>query len=577
MARLGRRVIHSNQIRQSLGPVIFVLSLDSSILSLIAARATPLQTFEPDIYSAIPVSAWTLITVAMLVPVVTFFLAGRMEFASRTVVRWLLAAFVASFVCFSLIPWARYPAGFDRWDSWYHFAETDTVIASGHTTAANFYPATHLYLAGLAMESGLPLTPIFRLFPALLSGLILALTYLVCELMGLGHRAGFVGSVGMSTVLSLPFVVPLSLSLLFLISVIPFVFEARQTLARSILFSVFVGALTITHLLTEISFAVGVSCLLIATHFVGSRPASGRFVKLATVSFVLLLTWTVYMTAVYISPIRLFEQIVSTGSFRARNYTGILSGVGLTGIAAALVIVKLVLSRSAVLSLAAPAAKRGLVAVGRSAISLEAAFATWAVGNFLVLSVLGLAFGSGTLGDVVDRFINYGMVGVVFLLGMSFSRWRHLSRKQAVVALVMGTALIVSQVAFTFPSPATARYNFAVSSTDTSGLTWLSANLRNRHSFNASDYVHAMMSGLVGQDNATNLGLEFGSRLPVHLGCTPGAPPTADVMIVTSFDLYVFGRRGELEPSDLSCVSRSGIYDTVYDNGAFSVLMRGGA
>ena len=89
--------------------------------------------------------------------------------------------------------------------------------------------------------------------------------------------------------------------------------------------------------------------------------------------------------------------------------------------------------------------------------------------------------------------------------------------------------------------------------------------------------VHAMMSGLVGLDNATMLGLQFGSRLPVHLGCFPGASPTAEVMIVTSFDLYVFGRRGEIQRSDLDCVARSGAYDTVYDNGAFSVFMRAGA
>src|SRR5205807_9776132 len=125
-------------------------------------------------------------------------------------------------------------------------------------------------------------------------------------------------------------------------------------------------------------------------------------------SIVFLITWTVYMTSVYISPVRLFQQLVTTGAFRSRDYVGILSGVGLAGLAAVVVVANILLSRLAVLSAAAPAAVEGLKATKARRSTLETAFGTWAVGNFLVLSALGLAFGTGTIGEVVDRFINFG-------------------------------------------------------------------------------------------------------------------------------------------------------------------------
>src|SRR5438034_9323366 len=137
-ARFGTHVV------RTIGPLVFVLSLNLALLSLLSARGSPLQIFEPDFYGSASMATWIMVATAMLIPVMGYVFAVKFEFASASIVRWFLAAFVVSFVGSLLIPWSRYPAGFDRWDSWYHLAETNVVIITGHTSVANFYPATHL-------------------------------------------------------------------------------------------------------------------------------------------------------------------------------------------------------------------------------------------------------------------------------------------------------------------------------------------------------------------------------------------------------------------------------------------------
>ena len=78
-------------------------------------------------------------------------------------------------------------------DSWYHLAEVKSVIATGHISNSNFYPATHILLSSVSEFSGVGPTVLFRGFPAVVSFFILSGAYFACKWLGINHKGGFVG------------------------------------------------------------------------------------------------------------------------------------------------------------------------------------------------------------------------------------------------------------------------------------------------------------------------------------------------------------------------------------------------
>ena len=132
---------------------------------------------------------------------------------------------------------------------------------------------------------------------------------------------------------------------------------------------------------------------------------------------------------------------------------------------------------------------------------------------------------------------------VVFLAGLSIHRLSKSHAKKGLSVAVICTLMILGQAFFFYPAPATGRYNWETGASDLSGLSWIGSHVQVRSNFVGSTYDHAILSGLIGQQKATQLGLTFGMVLPTHLGCPANPGSSADFVIVTAFDLYVLGRR----------------------------------
>lgn len=557
------------QRHNRIGLLVLTLCFNLAVVALIEARQSPLSDYEPDIYSAIPPAGWIAIFAALSIPVGLFWYSWASGSGASKLTKWLVTSFIVANCGLQLIPWARYPAGYDRWDSWYHLAEVNLITQTGHFSVGNVYPAIHLLAAAMGQVSGTPPVGVFAVLPTILGGLTLATTFVACRLLGVDHSGAFAGVVGMSVLLTLPIVLPLALSVLFLVLIIGVYFSQRSSVGYLVIFLVALMALVLSHLLTAISLLVGLISIVS-----WSQDRLLRVRSTLLLSSVIVATWVFWMTRVYLSPVQVIARIVATGTFAARDYAAILAGVGLTGFAALVAVLEILLPRLGMVSLSIPSARTAIRDFFQRRSSKEALLGRWAVGNLFILIILGSLFGSGTIGDILDRFINYGLLPVVFLSALATRRWWTLGKRAVATALVILLVVVFGHVVFYYPSPITYQYNWEAGSTDIAGLSWIGQRVEPGYSFNGSTFAHAMLSGLIGESNASTLGLTFGSVLPKHLDCPGGQGHTADFVVVTSFDLYVLDRRGDLKLQDLGCALNSGQYDLIYSNGAFWTLAR---
>ncbi len=305
-------------LHRKVGILVLVINLDLAVYALIGAKTLPLGLYEPNLYFVVSPATWLLLGLAFVMPLTLFCACLASSSLSKELTRWLVASLIVANVGFLLVPWVRYPAGYDRWDSWYHLAETKIVLQSGHFSGGNVYPATHLLLASLTEICGIPPGVVFRFFPAFLGALTLMIAYAACELIGIDYVGAFIGVVGLSALLYLPLVLPFSLSLLFLIMSMSVVLRERTSLPYRVIFATSLSALVFSHLLTAISLLVGLAAVTGISRGRWAHAASGLMI-----SFVLIAAWIFLMTRVYLSPIRVISQIVATGSFGARDYAEI--------------------------------------------------------------------------------------------------------------------------------------------------------------------------------------------------------------------------------------------------------------
>ena len=539
------------------GPLILMISVDFSLTALVGASSAPLGLYEPDIYTSIPLWAWSSVFLAFAIPLVTYFLLMIRTRFPMPIAKWLVAAYVSANFALLLMPWARYPAGYDRWDSWYHLAEATYVARTGHTTATNIYPATHLLLVTFAGATGASLKNVFSIFPTLISSLLLLSAYAAAAWARIDPRQRFLVVLAISALQIAPAVFPIAFSFVYLVWIVGFFLSFAPGVGRHILLLMLFAALVITHLLTAVSVVIGL--VAVAVLFGQKSRSRNRFSLVATV---LMFSWVFWFTQAYVSPTLLVADIVATGTFRARNYTQILAGVGLTGIDALLVVTKITLARVAALLLSIPGAMLGTRRLLRRAVSPESLLVSWSAANLIVFIVLGSLFGAGTIGDIIDRFVSYGLFPLGFLAAFGFLRKAadqetSTFKRSGFLALLLGLVLVVGQVGFFYPAPGTARYNWEAGTTDLYGLTWVGGNLPPSKVVGASNDNSAMLAALIGRDRATGLGFSFDLMLPNHLGCGQSPGGTPDFLIVTSFDIFVFGRRGEIRPNDLECLDNS--------------------
>jgi len=563
----NRNLSKARRLSGVAGPVVLIISLDLALVGLVGAKQGVLGLYEPDIYGSVAPYTWPALFGSLVLPLVVFFIADRRDRLSPSLIWWLLISFVIAIVGLTSVPLVRYPAGYDRWDSWYHFAEAKVILTLGHASAENFYPATHLVLAQLVQMVGISPVTVFRAIPPALSGLLVATVFGTCEWIGMGPKGSFVAAVAASSLVGLPFVLPISVSLLFLVVLLGLLAKPITSIDRSILVLVCFAAVVVAHLLTAISVVIGLLAYLILAKQ-GMKSAFQIFLM----TVVVLLTWIFWMTTVYAAPLRLISQVVATGAFRSRDYSQVLATVGLSGVGAVLVVGAITLSRVSSILLAAPAGVSGFRHWVSRSPEIETRLGLWASANLVFFLILGVFFGTGTIGDLLDRFVNFGLFGIVLLSGMSLVHWSRRSNRSRSVAAALCVVVIAGQVAFFYPSPLTARYNWETGSSDVTGLSWFSVSAQPGQTVDASDYNHAILSGLIGTGNATALGLSFGMELPRHLGCPPVNSTSANYLIVTSFDLFVFSRRGEILESDVRCIQNSGNWNLIYDNGAFWVF-----
>src|SRR3989442_6647586 len=168
---------------RKLGLLVFVVDLNLAFLAIVGAERAPLGLYEPDIYAAVSPLSWVAVLFAFMLPVLIFAYCLSANSLTKTLTHWLVAAFAVANIAFLLIPTVRYPAGYDRWDSWYHLAETNLVIQTGHFSANNVYPAIHVLFPSLNQVSGASLSADFFFSPAFISGFILIIAYVACDLM----------------------------------------------------------------------------------------------------------------------------------------------------------------------------------------------------------------------------------------------------------------------------------------------------------------------------------------------------------------------------------------------------------
>src|SRR2546427_300491 len=122
----------ARRIRSDLtGMLIVTICSSLTLLSLTLAKSMPLGLYEPDLYIAVPVAVWIASFMSLALPVAVFALAILKGFESPALTRWLAIGYVVGNAGFLCIPWVRYPGGYDRWDSWYHLAETNAVVSGG--------------------------------------------------------------------------------------------------------------------------------------------------------------------------------------------------------------------------------------------------------------------------------------------------------------------------------------------------------------------------------------------------------------------------------------------------------------
>ena len=547
--------------------------IDSGLVALAGALITPVSLYEPDIYGAIPLWSWVAALLSLVVPIATYSVQLLRRGLSEGLVKWLVVAYVSANVIFLLLPWSRYPAGYDRWDSWYHLAEATYVTKTGHTTSTNIYPATHLLLAMFAGSTGIPLRQVFSAAPALMSGFFLLSAYAASTWAKIESRQRFLVVLAVSALQIVPAVFPIAFSFVYIVWIIGFFLALAPQLGRFLLLLILFAALVITHLLSAISVVVGL--VAIAIFFGRKSPPLNRF---SIVSAVLVLSWIFWFTQAYASPTLVIADIISTGTFRSREYSQILAGVGLSGIGALIVVAAITLARVAAILLGLPGFVRGMKWFFSRSVTPESMLFSWAGANLIVFLILGSLFGAGTIGDIVDRFVSYGLLPVGFLAAYGFVRTsiKHASRvkRSVLTTLVLGCVLAVGQVAYFYPAPGTARYNWEAGTTDFHGLSWVADYIPPDKLVAASNDNSAMLTALVGRDEATKLGFTMAMKLPSHLGCDPSSGGPPDFMIVTSFDIFVLGRRGDIRQGDLDCVSKSAQLNTVYDNGALRIFAR---
>ena len=553
------------------GPLVLMTCIDSALIALVGALITPVSLYEPDIYGAIPFWSWVAVLLALVVPIASYSVELLRQRLSEGLVRWLVVAYASANVIFLLLPWARYPAGYDRWDSWYHLAEATYVTKTGHTTSTNIYPATHLLLATFAGSTGIQLRQVFSVVPALMSGFFLLSAYAASAWAKIESRQRFLVVLAVSALQIVPAVFPIAFSFVYIVWIIGFFLALAPQLGRFLLLLILFAALVITHLLTAISVVVGLVGIAI---FFGRK--SRRLSRFSIVSAVLVLSWIFWFTQAYASPTLVIAAIISTGTFRSREYSQILAGVGLSGFGALIVVAEITLARVAAILLGLPGFVRGMKWLFSRSVTPESVLFSWAGANLIVFLILGSLFGTGTVGDIVDRFVSYGLFPVGFLAAYGFVRtsMRKASRikRSVLTTLVLGSVLAVGQVAYFYPAPGTARYNWEAGTTDFYGLSWVADYIPPGKLVAASNDNSAMLTALIGHDEATKLGFTMAMKLPNHLGCDPSSGGAPDVMIVTSFDIFVLSRRGDIRQGDLDCVSKSAHLNTVYDNGAFRIF-----
>jgi hypothetical protein len=159
-----------------------VACLLALITALIITGKSPATGYEASIYTATPRIFWGALLFCAVCGIsiaVHQVYAREHEKGSLWVIGFLLVALAyASLLSLWII------RGYPLWgagDPLTHLGETQDLIASGHASADNYYPITHLYLAEISSLCGIPPIELDKYIPLIFGLLYLAFMYVLAK------------------------------------------------------------------------------------------------------------------------------------------------------------------------------------------------------------------------------------------------------------------------------------------------------------------------------------------------------------------------------------------------------------
>ena len=179
--------------------LLIVISVCTMAMYASVLRLPQSKKYEISFYSAIPLSVWALLVLALVLSLVVF-----ASCPSRRV--WVyavtLCGIIVAFV--TVLPYIRGYYMFFTGDSLYHIGVSKDVIRSGQITDSNIYPSLHLFatalvlVSDLSIESSAILISLFVTLASVLAGVIVALKLPLSE-SGKTLTTGLVSTLPIST------------------------------------------------------------------------------------------------------------------------------------------------------------------------------------------------------------------------------------------------------------------------------------------------------------------------------------------------------------------------------------------